>query len=189
VYSYFNSFGAELAINSTLGTYYQKNFPDLDQKKSGQWAAMFGLLNVVTRPLGGIISDILYKQFPNVWVKKFWIHFLGIVTGAFLLGIGLTDPHNQSQMFGMVAGMAIFLEAGNGAVFSLVPHVEPQANGVVSGMAGATGNLGGIVFAIIFRYMKKDYAKSIWVIGAIAICMNAAFLPIRPVSRRQIGGR
>jgi NNP family nitrate/nitrite transporter-like MFS transporter len=50
------SFGGELAINSILGAYYSKNFPHLGQTKSGQWAAMFGLLNVVFRPTGGIIA-------------------------------------------------------------------------------------------------------------------------------------
>lgn len=59
--AYFNSFGAELAINSILGSYYLKNFPTLHQTGSGRWAAMFGLLNVITRPLGGIVSDYLYK--------------------------------------------------------------------------------------------------------------------------------
>ena len=150
---------------------------------------MFGLLNIVTRPLGGIISDLLYKRFPTPWIKKALIHFLGIITGAFLLAIGLTDPQNTSTMFGLIAGMAVFLEAGNGANFALVPHVEPQANGVVSGMTGATGNFGGIIFAIIFRYMKRDYAKSFWIIGVIGMVMHVCFMPIPPVSKRQIGGR
>ncbi len=104
---------------------------------------MFGLLNVVARPLGGIISDLLYKRFHNVWVKKMWIHFLGVIAGAFLIAIGALNSHNQNTMFGLIAGFAIFLEGCNGANFSLVPHVNPNANGVVSGMTGATGNLGG----------------------------------------------
>jgi MFS transporter, NNP family, nitrate/nitrite transporter len=187
--SYFNSFGAELAINSILGNYYQKNFKQLGQTTSGRWAAMFGLLNVVTRPVGGIVSDLLYRRSKSVWIKKVWIHFLGIVTGAFLVAIGLTDPKNDSTMFGLIAGMAIFLEGGNGANFALLPHVEPQANGVVSGMTGATGNFGGIIFAIIFRYMKTDYAKSFWVIGVIGLAMHVCFLPIPPVSKKQIGGK
>ena len=125
---YFCSFGAELAINSILGAYYLKNFKKLGQTGSGRWAAMFGLLNVATRPLGGIIGDIIYK-YSNVWGKKIWIHIVGLITGIFLVVIGVTDPHNQSTMFGLVAGMAIFLEAGNGANFALVPHVHPHANG------------------------------------------------------------
>jgi NNP family nitrate/nitrite transporter-like MFS transporter len=126
---YFNSFGAELAINSILSTYYLKNFPKLGQTGAGNWAAMFGLLNVFFRPAGGIVSDIIYKHTKSLWAKKMWIHFVGIVTGAFMLAIGLVNSHNQATMFGLVAGMAFFLDAGNGANFALVPHVHPFANG------------------------------------------------------------
>ena len=186
---YFCSFGAELAINSVLATYYQKNFKTLGQTSSGQWAAMFGLLNIVTRPLGGITSDILYRKTGSVWAKKMLMHGLGLIAGAFLLAIGFSNPMNSSTMFGLIAGFAIFLEAGNGANFSLVPHVNPQANGVVSGMTGGTGNLGGIIFSIIFRYEGNDYAKSFWIIGLITIALNVVLVVVPPVSKRQIGGR
>jgi hypothetical protein len=43
--------------------------------------------------------------------------------------IGKVNSHDQNTMIGLVALMAIFLEAGNGANFSLVPHVHPHANG------------------------------------------------------------
>ncbi|KAI9788559.1 MAG: hypothetical protein M1816_006808 [Peltula sp. TS41687] len=185
---YFNSFGAELAINSILGSYYLKNFPKLGQTGSGQWAAMFGLLNVIFRPAGGVISDIIYHYTHSVWAKKFWIHAVGIITGAFMIAIGLTNPHKEGMMFGLVAVMAFFLEAGNGANFSLVPHVHPHANGVVSGVTGASGNLGGIIFAIIFRYNGTHYSKVIWIIGIIAIAMNLAVSWIRPIPKGQIGG-
>ncbi|OAG37453.1 hypothetical protein AYO21_08307 [Fonsecaea monophora] len=186
---YFCSFGGELAINSILGTYYQKNFKQLGQTTSGQWAAMFGLLNVVYRPSGGIFADLLFKRSPNVWVKKIWIHALGIITGVFLIVIGILDPHDTKTMFGLIAGMAFFLEAGNGANFALVPHVSPHANGVVSGMTGAMGNLGGIIFAIVFRYEKTDYGKSFWIIGVVTITINVVLCWIPPVSKKQIGGR
>lgn len=188
-FCYFCSFGGELAINSILGSYYQKNFKSLGQTTSGQWAAMFGLLNIVFRPLGGIIADVLFKKTQSVWVKKVWIHVLGVVTGVFLIVIGVLDPHDQSTMFGLIAGMAFFLEGGNGANFALVPHVIPSANGVVSGMAGAMGNFGGVIFAIVFRYHPNSYATSFWIIGAITISLNVALCWIPPVSKKQIGGR
>lgn len=143
---YFCSFGAELAINSILGQYYLKNFKSLGQTGTGRWAAMFGLLNVVFRPLGGIVSDFLYKKSGSVWSKKIWLHSLAIICGAFQIAIGVLDSKSHSTMFGLVAGMAFFLEAGNGANFSLVPHVHPFANGIISGVTGATGNFGGIIF-------------------------------------------
>lgn len=125
------TFGAELSFDSFLGSYYSLNFHTMGQTKSGQWAAMFGLLNVVCRPLGGYIADIIYRHTKSVWAKKILLTFLTIVTGGFLLAIGLTNPTSQSTMFGLVAGLAFFLEAANGANFALVPHVYPFANGML----------------------------------------------------------
>jgi len=184
---YFCSFGAELAINSVLGAYYLKNFKHLGQTGTGRWAAMFGLLNIAFRPAGGLISDAIYPK-TGVWGKKFLIHGLAIMTGVFQIAIGLTDSHNKSTMFGLIAGMAFFLEAGNGANFSLVPHVHPYANGIVSGCTGAIGNLGGIIFAIIFRYNYKNYEKVFWIIGVMTIAINLSLSWIRPIPKGQIGG-
>jgi NNP family nitrate/nitrite transporter-like MFS transporter len=187
---YFCSFGAELSINSILGAYYLKNFKSLGQTESGNWAAMFGLLNVVFRPIGGIVADTLYRKMNgSLWAKKIWLHSLAIVTGAFLIAIGVLDPKNQNTMFGLIAGMAFFLEAGNGANYALVPHVHPYANGIVSGVTGAAGNFGGIIFAIIFRENGKDYARPLWIIGCITIAVNLSICWIRPISKSQIGGR
>jgi NNP family nitrate/nitrite transporter-like MFS transporter len=182
------SFGGELAINSIIGSYYLKNFPKLQQTGSGRWAAMFGLLNVVFRPLGGVISDLLYHHTHSVWSKKIWIVVCGVIMGCFELAIGLTNSHHEAVMFGLVAGLAVFMDASNGANFGLVPHVHPFANGILSGIVGATGNLGGIIFAIIFRYNGSHYNRVIWIIGAISIGVNLSVSWIRPVPRGQIGG-
>ncbi|KAK1754900.1 putative nitrate transporter [Echria macrotheca] len=192
VLAYMNSFGGELAINSILASYYFKNFPTLTQTQAANWAAMFGFLNFVTRPLGGVISDLLYKfSGHNLWFKKAWIVACGVMTGVLLIIIGRLDPHNQSTMFGLVALMAIFLEAGNGANFSLVPHVHPFANGILSGLTGAGGNMGGVIFAVIFRFMDagSNYAKALWVIGCIHVGVSLAVSWIPPLPKGQIGGR
>ncbi|KAK6065799.1 nitrite transporter [Seiridium cupressi] len=191
VATYFCSFGGELSVNSILGAYYLKNFPSLGQTNSSNWAAMFGFLNFVTRPLGGMISDIIFRATGrSLWGKKIWIVVCGCMTGLLLIIIGKIDPHDQSTMFGLIALMAIFLEAGNGANFSLVPHVHPHANGFVSGTTGAGGNLGGVIFAIIFRFMDNgtDYARAFWIIGIITIVMNLLFSWVKPLPTGQIGG-
>ena len=186
---YFCTFGAELAINSILGSYYKTNFPKLNLQETGNWAAMFGLLNGVTRPLGGFISDFAYKRTNSVWAKKVVLHSYGILTGVFLIIIGVLDSHDKSTMFGLIGAMAVFLEGGNGANFGLVPHVHPHANGVVSGFTGASGNFGGIIFAIIFRYNGKNYGKCFAIIGGITIGINLLVSWIKPVPKGQIGGR
>ena len=124
------SFGSELAINSILGSYYEKVFPHMGQTETGQWAAMFGLLNVVFRPAGGLFGDLVYRLTDSVWSKKLLLTFLGVSMGAFQLAIGLSGPSTQASMFGLIAGLAFFLEACNGANFAVVPHVHPFANGI-----------------------------------------------------------
>ncbi|RYP81287.1 hypothetical protein DL769_002016 [Monosporascus sp. CRB-8-3] len=191
VATYFCSFGGELAINSVLGSYYNKNFPFLGQTLASNWAAMFGFLNFVTRPLGGVVADVLYRLTGrSLWAKKAWIVTCGCVTGVLLIVIGRIDPHDLSTMMGLVALMAIFLEAGNGANFALIPHVHPQANGVISGLTGAGGNLGGIVFAVIFRFMDTGtgYAHGFWIVGVVMLGLNLCLCWVPPLPRGQIGG-
>ncbi|KAK4139001.1 nitrate transporter [Trichocladium antarcticum] len=192
VATYACSFGGELAINSILASYYLKNFPGLGQTDASNYAAVFGFLNFVTRPMGGVVGDLVYKYFgAGLWGKKMWIHVCGLATGVLLIVIGVVDPQSLGLMIGLVVLMAVFIEAGNGANFALLPHVYPQANGVLSGVTGAGGNLGGVVFAIIFRFMDggTNYAKGFWVIGAIHIVLNLAVCWIPPVPKGQVGGR
>lgn len=60
--------------------------------------------------------------------------------------------------------------------------------GIVSGVTGASGNLGGIVFAVIFRVLGKNYGKTFWIIGVITIAINLSLSWIRPIPKGQIGG-
>ena len=138
--TYFASFGTELAVNSMLGHYYDKNFPSLGETGAGKWAAMFGLLNLVFRPAGGLLSDSLYRWSRSLWAKKILLIFLGVMMGAFLLIIGISDPHSKAMMMGLMAGLAFFEEAANGACFALVPHVHPTSIGQSSRQSASSGN-------------------------------------------------
>ncbi|KAI1817744.1 nitrate transporter [Poronia punctata] len=192
IVTYLCSFGGELAINSILSAYYVHNFPSISSTYSANVAAIFGFLNFITRPLGGLLSDVLYKATGHsLWAKKGLIVVCGVLTGVLLLVIGRLDPTDLPTMLGLVSLMAVFLEAGNGANFGLVPHVHPHANGVVSGTTGASGNLGGLLFSIIFRFVGggTGYAKAFWIIGVIHIGLNLALCWVPPVPRGQIGGR
>ena len=129
VVAYFCTFGTELAVNSFLGAYYLKNFKSLGQTGSGRWAALYGLLNAVFRPIGGIISDLTYRSTGSLWGKKAVVHSLAIIMGIFMIVIGSINPHNKATMMGLMTGLAFFEEAGNGSVFALLPHVHPTFNG------------------------------------------------------------
>ena len=129
IVAYFCTFGTELAVNSFLGAYYLKNFKHLGQTGSGRWAAMYGLLNAVFRPMGGLIADIVYRATSSLWSKKILMHSLAIIMGIFMLIVGTLDSHTKATMMGLMTGLAFFEEAGNGSVFALLPHVHPTSNG------------------------------------------------------------
>ncbi|KAL9099664.1 MAG: hypothetical protein Q9163_004865 [Psora crenata] len=173
IVAYFVSFGTELAVSQVLGAYYHKQFPGIGQTGSGNWAAMFGLLNVVFRPAGGIISDIAYRFTASLWAKKLMMHFLGLMTGAFIMIIGLLDSSTLAVMVGLMTGLAFFQDA---------------ANGLITGVTGAAGDLGGIIFLLIARYNGDDYGRIFWLIGVIDIALNVLVIWVKPIPEAQLGG-
>jgi nitrate/nitrite transporter NarK len=83
------------------------------------------------------------------------------------------------SLIAAVAVGAIFTEAGNGANFGVVPHVLPANNGIVSGLTGASGNFGGIIFNLVFRFNGTDYHKAYWIIGIISLALALSVSWIR----------
>lgn len=189
---YVITFGGELSIEAVLSALYKSRAKadglDWAESKSGAWASMIGLLNVVTRPLGGIISDYLYRKFKTTKVKKFWLLFCSSMEGIFLIWIGFI-PQSKMTVHGLIASfsvMCIFMEAGNGACFSLVPHINPKNVGIVSGITGAFGNMGGIFFSLVFRFNvnadgTSNYMRGFWIIGicCLAVSLVCAFIPVK----------
>lgn len=193
---YFVTFGCELSINSILSAFdiEASGKPAWSQSYAGDWAAMYGLLNVVSRPLGGYIGDLLY---PLVGVegKKFWMIFCmtpnatksdpvgAVVQGIVLICIGAIPNIPIHALIGATAAAAIFTEAANGANFAVVPHVHPARNGIVSGLTGAAGNVGGIVFSLVFRFEGTNYHKAYWIIGVISVILplTVCWIPVPKV--------
>jgi NNP family nitrate/nitrite transporter-like MFS transporter len=66
--------------------------------------------------------------------------------GVFFIGIGFTKL-SIYPLIGAMTGFAVFMEASNGAIFSLVPAIHPKFSGVVSGVTGGSGNVGGVIFS------------------------------------------
>jgi hypothetical protein len=91
---------------------------------------------------------------------------------------------SQSRQSSQVlpSGSSLYLhdvDAGNGANFAVIPHIHPSANGIVSGLTGACGNLGGVIFALVFRFNGTDYHKSYWIIGIISLALGLSVCWIR----------
>ena len=179
---YLCSFGSELAVEGVISDFYIQTAKTQDgmvwnSQIAGNWAAVFGLLNIFTRPLGGYISDLLYRS-QGINAKKWWIIFLGLAQGLCFVGIGYSN-FNIYPMIGAMTALAVFMEAANGAVFSLVPSIHPRFNGVVSGVTGAAGNAGGVIFCSVFLFYGANYRTALWIIGVCCVCLNLAITWIR----------
>ncbi len=189
---YLTTFGTELAVESILSALYEQHEKLWPMKKAGDWASMMGLLNVVTRPLGGFISDILYHHFKSTKAKKFWMLFCGVVQGIFLIWIGFRPHLSIAGLITALSFMALFMEMANGANFAVVPFINKAHTGLISGSTGAFGNAGGIFFSLVFRFTivngKNNYFRGFWIIGICSIVVNLAvcLIPIREERPKKI---
>ncbi|KAJ7216158.1 nitrate/nitrite porter [Mycena rebaudengoi] len=186
--AYLTTFGLELALNaqmeSLLFGLFNKTISGLDQNKAGYYTSIFGFLNLITRPFGGYLGDIVYRKYGTKG-KKLLTLFCGLVMGGSCLAGGLYLQSNHAAphlpalatLMGVFGVAAIFSEIGNGANFSLVPHCNSYNNGVMTGIVGAFGNLGGIFFALILRFQPAT-GTAFWVIGAISMAINILLIPI-----------
>ena len=48
----------------------------------------------------------------------------------------------------------------------------------MSGLVGAFGNLGGMIFVLVFR-LQTDVGKTCWIIGTICMAVNALLIVYR----------
>ncbi|KAK4703292.1 MFS transporter, NNP family, nitrate/nitrite transporter, partial [Phenoliferia sp. Uapishka_3] len=180
---YMTTFGFELAVDANLANVLYASHSTtagFGQVHAGYYASVFGFLNFVTRPLGGFLADRIYVRY-GVKGKKHFTVILGILQGAFSLGMGLYQrniylagnlPSLNTQM-GFIVLMAVFCEMANGANFALVPHCNAFNNGFMSGLVGGMGNLGGIFFALIFRlHPQQSFSAAWWISGIFAMGVN-----------------
>lgn len=207
--AYLTTFGFELAIDSNLANilfaiYKSKHF---GQTKAGYITSTFGLLNFFTRPAGGFFGDLVYRRW-GVPGKKYLMLACGAMQGILCIGLGFyIDSEKRPDLAKLIAFIclvALFNEMGNGANFSLVPHTNAcqylrillksrlklnpywycifshiDANGFMSGIVGASGNLGGIFFALVYRFQPHPFGKATWICGIVALVVNVCLVGIR----------
>ncbi len=170
--TYFANFGAELAVVSMLPEFYEEVFapltndagaPIVTATVAGFVAASFAFVNLVARPLGGFLSDKLANR-----KRTMLAYILGIVIGFTLMGFiakwtpGVDEDglKNLAPAFGGVTWLVIavlmtvfasmFVQGAEGATFAIIPMVNKRMTGQVAGMAGAYGNVGAVVYLVIF---------------------------------------
>ncbi len=146
--SYMVTFGSELAIISMLPLFFMDTF-QLSPAGAGLVASIFAGLNLVMRPAGGWISDKFGRK-RSLMVIMFFL----------IIGYSLMSQINAewSLPLAMVVTIfcSIFVNAGNGAIFAVVPLIKRRLTGQIAGMTGAYGNVGGVAFLTVLSFVSSE---------------------------------
>lgn len=137
--AYFCTFGSELAVVTMLPAFFADTWA-LGPALAGLAASGFAFMNLLARPAGGLMSDLLGSRRRTLAVL-----LVGLALGyAALSTLGPAWPVPAAIAVTMVC--SFFVQSGEGAVFAIVPLVKKRVSGQIAGLAGAYGNLGALAF-------------------------------------------
>jgi len=176
--AYLVTFGSELAVVSMLPLFFMDTF-GLSAVMGGLLAAGYSFTNLVARPAGGLLSDYFGRKRT----------LLVLLTG---LAFGFLAMSRISADTGLLAALAItmicsiFVQAGNGAVFAMVPIVKRRMTGQIAGQVGAYGSVGAVAFLTVLSFVTPQLFFLI--IGGAAVVSIAATALFLDVNRPWIAG-
>ncbi|WP_138467591.1 MFS transporter, partial [Poseidonocella sp. HB161398] len=163
---YFATFGSELAVVSMLPLFFTDTF-GLSPVVAGMVASAYAFMNLMSRPGGGMISDRFGRK-PTLLILT-----AGLAVGYAAMGIiGAAWPVWLAVVVAMAC--SFFVQAGEGAVFAVVPLIKRSLTGQIAGMTGAYGNVGAVIYLII--YSVVDASTFFFVIAGTAVLGFVALL-------------
>jgi NNP family nitrate/nitrite transporter-like MFS transporter len=161
---YFITFGGFVAMGFLLPTLLQDWF-DYSKGGAGARAAGFIIAATIARPVGGWFADRV-GAFPVLVLT-----FAGIAVDAAVLAAVAPTPRIVPITIACLT-LGVFLGAGSGAVFKLVPGEFPENPGAAAGVVGAAGGLGGF-FPPIYVGLMKD-AEGTYTYGFVGLLLFVA---------------
>jgi MFS transporter, NNP family, nitrate/nitrite transporter len=172
--AYFCTFGSELAVVTMLPTFFADTW-GLGPAAAGVAASGFAFMNLVSRPAGGLLSDLLGSRKRTLTILMF-----GLTVGYLLMAtLGSAWPWIAAVVVCMCC--SFFVQAGEGAVYAIVPLVKKRVSGQVAGLAGAWGNVGAVCFLTASLFVSPSVFFLI-IAGAASVGALISFLLVEPAN-------
>lgn len=147
--TYFANFGAELAVVSMLPLFFQETW-GLSPVTAGIIAASFAFVNLVARPMGGLVSDRMgNRRFVML------AYMMGIAIGFAMMGL-LNSTWPLIIAIAITITCSFFVQGAEGATFGIIPSIKRRVTGQIAGMAGAYGNVGAVFYLFIFMFVEPS---------------------------------
>lgn len=143
--AYMASFGSELAVASMLPLFFVNTF-HVGPLVAGLLSGCFVVMNLLARPGAGWLSDRMGRR------RVLSLALGGQTLGYFLLSQVGGDWWIPAAIL-VVVCCSLFVQAGCGAVYSVVPLIQRRMTGQIAGMTGAYGNIGGVVFLTVLSFV------------------------------------
>ncbi len=172
------TFGSELAVVSMFPQFMETTF-SLSVGLAGMLGASYAFMNLVARPGGGWISDRFGRR------RTLFIMVLGGMVSHWLMG-EIDSSWQLSSAITLAVVGSIFLKAGNGACFAVIPQISKPLTGKLAGLAGAYGSVGAVIFLTLFSFMTPQMFFK--VIAGYAFLVFLALFFLKPFPTRR-GGR
>ena len=146
--AYLVTFGSELAVVSMLPLFFMDTF-GLSIVLAGMLSSGFAFMNLVARPGGGLFSDRFGRR------KTLLILLTGLTIGYIAMSqIDSSFPLVLAVIITMCC--SFFVQAGEGAVFAMVPIIKRRMTGQIAGMVGAYGNVGAVLFLPVLSFVSPQ---------------------------------
>ena len=146
--AYMVTFGSELAVVSMLPLFLMDTYK-LSLPVAGLLAASFAFTNFIARPGGGWISDHFGRR------KSLLMLLAGLAAGYVALST-ITPAMPLPLAIIFIICCSLFVNAGNGAVYAVVPLIKRRMTGQIAGMVGAYGNVGGVIFLTVLSFVAPE---------------------------------
>ena len=170
--AYLITFGSELAVVSMLPLFFYETFHDVQgvtMVQAGLLASGFAFMNLIARPGGGWISDKFGRKLSLT------IFIVGLSVGYFCMAM-ITPEWPVLLAVAMTMVCSFFVQAGEGAVFAMVPLIKRRMTGQIAGMVGAYGNVGAVLFLTVLSFVSPSVFFIVIGSGALVVLIAVQFI-------------